>query len=146
MTKPSWIQQVYGYAVCLVAIVTMLVSASNLVDAVFLRMNPIQASEQRYGPDENLTSFEGFRFRRNEMRSSRMAPEPKGGAVADTVPTAELRRVYDALRADRVERMGYEANQRLVKHGLLILLSIALFATHWQWLRSRSERADTAIP
>lgn len=146
MTKPSWIQQVYGYAVCLVAIITMLVSSSNLVDAVFLRMNPIQASEQRYGPDENLTSFEGFRFRRNEMRGARTMPDPKIPAMADTVSTAELRRVYDALRADRIQRMGYEANQRLVKHGLLIIISVVLFGTHWRWLRNYRDPSPSVAP
>ncbi len=145
MTKPSWIQQVYGYAVCLVAIITMLVSSSNLVDAVFLRMNPIQASENRYGPDENLTSFEGFRFRRNEMRGQRMGPDTKL-VPGDTVSTAELRRVFDALRADRVERMRYEANQRLVKHGLLILISIVLFGTHWRWLRNYRDSSPSVAP
>lgn len=137
MNKPSWIQQVYGYAVCLVSIVTFLIGSSNLVDAAFLRMNPIQASEQRYGPDENLTSFEGFRARRYEVRQTRMGPEPRP-ATADTMSTVELRRVFDALRADRIQRLSYEANQRLVKHGLLLVLSAILFATHWRWLRSRA--------
>lgn len=137
MSRPTWVQQVYGYAVCLVAIVTFLIATSNIVDAAFLRMNPLQASEQRYGPEENLTSFEGYRARRNEMRT-RGTPEGKV-VPGDTLSTAELRRTYDVLRSDRAERLSYEAAQRLVKHGLLLALSVMLFATHWRWLRSRAD-------
>ncbi len=138
MTRPTWVQQVYGYAVCLVAIITFLITASNTVDAVFLNMNPLQASEGRYGTDEQLTSFEGFRARAMEPRGTRVAPDGKQ-APMDTMSTAELRRSFEALRADRRDKLSFEAKQRMVKHGLLLLLSAVLFGWHWRWLRQRGE-------
>jgi hypothetical protein len=63
----------------------------------------------------------------------------------DTLSTVELKRTFDALRSDRIERLSFEAKQRLVKHGLLILLSIGLFAWHWRWLRQRGADAAVAV-
>jgi hypothetical protein len=145
MKRPTWIQQVYGYAVCLVAIITFLVSAGRVVDAVFMKLDPVRGAEERYGPsDAPLTSFEAFRAKTNEAR---LVPSPEGGKQplsTDTLPTAELRRRYEALRADRIERVSYEANKQLVGRCLLLLLSAALFVTHWRWLRSREHaREDT---
>jgi hypothetical protein len=73
----------------------------------------------------------------------RMTPDGKQ-VPNDTVSTAELRRIFDALRADRIEKLSFEAKQRMVKHGLLLLLSAALFAWHWRWLRQ--QRTDAVVP
>lgn len=141
MEHPNRIQQVYGYAVCLVTIITFLIGATNFVNAAFARVNPLRASESRYGMDNgSLSSFEAYQATTDRGRVSQagMPAPPKGDTAAaarrDTLTTAELRRRYEALRTDRIERMTFDANLRLVEFGVLILLSAALFAWHWRWL------------
>jgi hypothetical protein len=144
MSKAPWMALVYGYVVCLVAVVTFIVSASSFVDAMFDRANPINSREGMFGPGgAQLTSFEAFRasyMERAPMRT-RPAAEP---APSDTLSTAELRARYEALRADRITQMSHVALQRLVKHSLLMLLAIVLFATHWRWVRGQRESTEPA--
>ena len=46
-----------------------------------------------------------------------------------------LRRRYDALRADRIQRNTMEARRSLVTSIFSLLIAAALFAFHWRWLR-----------
>jgi hypothetical protein len=138
VSRPSWIAPLYGYAVCLIAVITFLIGVTNFVDAAFHRANPLQARD-RFGDRGSLTSFEAFRATYSGDRPTRV--QPATGAGADTLSTAELRGRYEALRADHIARVSFEATQGLVKHGLLIALSIALFVSHWRWLRRRGDDA-----
>jgi hypothetical protein len=139
----SRIAQIYGYAVCLIAIVTLLIVGSSFVDAAFDLASPLRSQSYRYGPwDGNLTSFETFRatYQRDRVAMT-VAPGPDGPVPVqptDTLTTAQLRERYELLRAERLASVRYGAAQQLVKNGLMILLAIVLFATHWRWVRTRA--------
>ena len=49
---------------------------------------------------------------------------------------------YEALRADQMVMASHQSTQRMVKHGLLLLLAVVLFATHWMWARRQREAAE----
>lgn len=140
--RTSRIAQIYGYAVCLIAIVTLLIVGSSFVDAAFDRANPLRSQNYRYGPYEgSLTSFEAYRTTYQGDRMTRMAPGPDGPVPVqpgDTLTTEQLRARYELLRAEREESVRYGATQQLVKNGLLILLAIVLFITHWNWVRAHA--------
>jgi hypothetical protein len=129
----------YGYVVCLIAVVTFIIGTSNFVDAAFERANPLASNRGMYGPGgAQLTSFEAFRA--SYAGRGPVSERPTGQAPgADTVSTAELQRRYEALRADHIGQVRYQSTQRMVKHGLLMLLAVVLFATHWRWVRGQRE-------
>jgi hypothetical protein len=136
--RASWIAPLYGYVVCVIAVVTFLISASGFVDAAFERSAPLMGRGGAYGPmGSSLGSFEAFRA--SYVDRKMMERRPGDPMPTDTLSTDELRKRYEALRADRIAQMSYSASQRLVKHGLLILLAIVLFVTHWRWLRRQHD-------
>lgn len=142
MPVTSRVAQIYGYAVCLIAVITLLFAGSRFVDAAFDRASPLRSSDYRYGPwDASLTSFEAFRATYSRGRDFPARPVPADApadpAPGDTLTTAELRERYDALRAERIDRVEFGATRTLVKNGLLVLLAVGLFATHWLWVRER---------
>jgi hypothetical protein len=139
-TKVSWVPLLYGYLVALIAVVIFIIGTFNGVDAAFDLVNPLHSREGAYGPfGGSLTSFESYRATQHE-RPTRMRPVPAGAQpVADTLTTAELRAQFDAVRADRFAMVRTSALRRLVKHGLLIVLAIILFVTHWGWIRRQRE-------
>jgi uncharacterized membrane protein YidH (DUF202 family) len=149
--RPSRVQQFYGYAVCLIAIVTLLIAISNLVEAAFDRADPLQAGAGRYGnPEVSLTSFEAFRATQPQTPAEppdrTTAPVPPGPdrtstPRADTLTTAELRARYEALRADRIARVSFDATRNLVGAALLVAVALALFVGHWRWLRGGARAA-----
>lgn len=133
MQRTSRIKQIYGYAVCLVAIVAVLISLPNLFEAALARRDPIQAGAQRRPDEASLSSFEAYRA----TYAGRPAPGvvQQGRAIqADTPSTAELRQRFEVLRADRISRVSFETGQRLAVHSLVLLIGVVLFATHWRWL------------
>jgi hypothetical protein len=138
MSRATWIAPLYGYVVCIVAVVTFLVSVSGFVDAAFERSAPLLGRGGMYGPmGSSLGSFEAFQA---SYVDRRMMEHRSGDPMpTDTLSTDELRKRYVVLRADRIAQMSYSASQRLVKHGLLILLAIVLFVTHWRWLQRQRD-------
>jgi hypothetical protein len=123
--SPS-IAQWYGYTVCLVAVITFLLSANGVVNQAFTLMDPLR-SGSRYG--SSLSSFEAFEATQ-DMSPRRVA--------ADSLapPTeAELRRRYEAMRTDQIAQSRFDATRSLVAAVLMMLIAIGLFFWHWRWLK-----------
>jgi hypothetical protein len=132
--KPNRIPQIYGYTVCLIAVVAFLISINGIVDASFTLANPMHGP---YGHVDGLTTFESYEASRGERTmSDRNAPP-------DTTSLETRRRRFEALRADRMDANRLQAWRRAVGSGLTMLIAIALFVWHWGWLRARAaeERA-----
>ena len=132
--KPNRIPQIYGYTVCLIAVVAFLISINGIVDASFTLANPLHG---QYGHIEGMDSFDAYEATRVERTPvERNAP-------TDTTSLDTRRRRYEALRADRIQANRLQAWRRLVGSGLTMLIAIGLFAWHWAWLRTRvaEERA-----
>jgi hypothetical protein len=133
--KPNRIPQIYGYTVCLIAVVAVLISIHGIVDASFTLASPLHGP---YGHGEGLTSFESY----ETMRTDRMAVERN--APPDTTSIDTRRRRFEVLRADRIEVNRLQAWRRLVGNGLTLLVAFALFAWHWRWLRMRAAEERVA--
>ena len=134
--KPNRIPQIYGYTVCLIAVVAFLISINGIVDAMFTLANPLHGP---YGHAEGLTTFESYEASRVE----RTRPEPN--LPSDTASRETRRQRFEALRADRIDANRLQAWRRLVSSGLTMFIAVVLFAWHWSWLRARAaeERATT---
>jgi hypothetical protein len=140
--RPERVPQLYGYTVLLVALVWGLASVLSLVENALVLRNPVYHTESEWGWGEpSVTSFEAFRA--NYDRAREMRAEP-GAARPDPTPEPELRRRFEALRADRVERARVRAQRSLVTSGLSLLIAAALFAFHWRWLRRKVGPLGTA--
>jgi len=127
MPGANRIAQVYGYAVCLVAVITFLIAATGLVEAMFRMSGGAGRSDV---PDASLASFEAYKA------SKLLGPSPSGSLPEDQL----LRALYEGDRAraaaQRAESQASRrrgATERLVKSLLLIALSVGLFAAHWKW-------------
>ncbi len=128
--KPNRIPQIYGYTVCLIAVVAFLISIHDVVDASFTLASPIHG---QYGYGEALGSFEAFEASRTERTA------PDRNTPPDTTSVETRRRRFEALRADRLQTNRLQAYRRLVGSGLTMLIAVGLFAWHWRWLQARAE-------
>jgi hypothetical protein len=126
MGKWPIIGRIYGYVVCLIAISVALWSVGVLVQAVFDLGDPMHASRAYEYGSHDLSSFEAFKL--DVLRSG-------GTATKQYVPDDKtLRAMYKAARGDRIAFALRRARIDLVVRSLLIVVCIALFATHWKWL------------
>jgi hypothetical protein len=151
------IAQAYGYAVCFITVIVMLIAIKSLVDSAFDLSDPVRAEGNRFGRDTpSLTSFELYKI---QSKRSPILSSPDGSvmmmrggagpvpattttttkAAADTVSDAELRRRYDAEREGVIGNTRFSATRSLVGNFLLILLAAVLFIVHWRWLKKRTD-------
>ena len=129
MAKPNRVRQWYGYTVCLVAVVTALLSLAGVVNNAFDLSSPLASDS--YGA--SLTSFEAY-------KSTRSAPAQP--AATEALSDSVLHARYEALRADRIVQRSFRARKGLVTDIVLLLVAIGLFGTHWRWLRRLPEPED----
>jgi len=136
----SRIAQVYGYAVCFITVIVMLIAIKQVVDAAFDLSDPIRADGGGYGRNgRTLTNFELYKI------DARRQPEMRGGPVAvgqsraagDTLTDAQLRQLYEAEREQTIGNAHFRAVRSLVGNLLLIVLAAVLFGIHWRWLKRR---------
>jgi len=135
MEKRYRIAQIYGYIVCLVAVIAFLISLASLVGAMFDLSDPLHARGIDGRPD--LTSFEAYKM--DILASARV--EPPSSTPGYVPDDQTLRRMFEAAKANRIQSVKLQTYRSLAVNGLLILVCIALFATHWIWVR-RLMRAE----
>ena len=141
------IAQIYGYAVCLITVIVMLLGIKQVIDAAFDLSDPIRAEGGRYGSMGGpLTNFDVYRVsvRRQMAMRQYSGPAPAGVAQppADTISDAEMRRLYDAEREAAIGNVHFRASRSLVGNFLLIILAAVLFVVHWRWLKRRTDPAS----
>jgi hypothetical protein len=132
MEKPYRVAQIYGYTVCLVAVITFLISVSTLVNAIMNLGDPLHAGTSyasQMAP--SLASFENYKM--DILR----APQKEGETQKATyIPDDQtLRTMYEAAKSDKIQFAQHEANRSIIVDSLLIIICVALFGTHWRWMR-----------
>ena len=129
--KPNRVRQWYGYIVCLIAVITGLLTVTGALNNAFDLSSPLAAE----GPfDQSLTSFDSYMA----TRTPRYLP-PDQRSEQDTASSATLHARYEALRADRITQRTFAARKGLVTDLIVLVIAIALFTSHWRWLRKLPE-------
>ena len=142
--RPERVPQLYGYTVCLVALLWGVTTLISLVQNVQSLSAPeLRHSSMGFDIEPSVTSFEAFRATYDRARRF-ASSEPN--TKLDTVPETELRRRYEGLRADRIQRNTVEARQEIVRDVISLLIAAALFVFHWRWLRRRVAPFVVATP
>ncbi|HEU4566154.1 MAG TPA: hypothetical protein VFS05_15945 [Gemmatimonadaceae bacterium] len=144
--RPERVPQLYGYTVCLIALIIGLASLMSVVESGLTLSNPAYATrdaEWSGWAEPSVTSFEAFRATYDRARELRAGPDAR---PPEPVAEPELRRRYEALRADRLERARAQAQRSLLTGSLGLVLGAALFLVHWRWLRRKVEVMRNAWP
>ena len=144
MERPTRVQQLYGYSVCLVAIITALITFPGIIDSIALRRAPLMAA--RFGGGESSIigpTFEAHKLANPGYRYVSRTGGYGDNAVYDTLSEDDARRRYEARREERIATVRYETSRDLVRNVALLLISLGLFVGHWRWLRGISETDAT---
>lgn len=137
MEKQNKIAQLYGYAVCLVAVITFLISMASLVGAIFNLSDPLHSRGMGFGYGQpSLASFENYK-----MDVLKSPQEGQQLSAAAYVPDDEIfRAMYEAAKADRIQSVRLESHRSITVDSLLIVVCILLFVFHWFWIRRLARR------
>ena len=122
--------QIYGYAVCLVAVITFLISITTLVNAVLDLGDPLHAGYTPPG-SPSLASFENYK-----MDMLKSTQQGEGTSTASFIPDDEtLRAMYEAAKNDKIQSTRHQSTKNVMIGGLLMIVCIVLFITHWRWMQ-----------
>src|SRR6476646_1499615 len=113
--------QAYGYAVCFITVITMLIGIKSVVDAAFDLSDPIRAESNGFGMmGRPLTNFELYKMEARRMPQVRPGPGAVGRPGVDSLSDADLRKLYDAERDQAVGNAKFRAVRSLVGNLLMI--------------------------
>jgi hypothetical protein len=130
--KSQRIQMVYGYAVCIVAVITFLISITAMVYALMDLTDPINAY-RTYGKDApSLASYENYKI--DIIRSL----DPEYGIALDD---ATLQSMYEAAINDAIAKVKHDAYRSVIVNSFVLLICIVLFTTHLMWMRRLSQKS-----
>lgn len=139
MANSNRIAQAYGYAVCFIAVVTILISTSAIVKSLFDLSDPLRA--EGYG--RSLTSFSSYKRDQGQrtgpplrVRPTSPAPDSAARPLSDT----ELRQMFEDERMDQIGAVRFRSMKTLVSSILMIVVAIVLFFIHWRWLRREDQK------
>ncbi len=133
MEKGRGIGQVYGYIVCVIAIITALISISMIVGSIFNLQDPLRStSPSFFGPTANLSSFESYKIDILTGRADYSGTDDKDQSYMPS--DTELKAAYDATKEDHIAKVKLDAARSITNGIILILIAAALFFGHWKWL------------
>jgi hypothetical protein len=140
------VAQAYGYAVCFITVVVMLIGIKQVVDSAFDLSNPLRADGGYGRSGRPLTSFELYRMEARRQappapernpNTTLVVPRPVGGAADASASDEDLRKLYDAEREEAIGSATFRATRSLVGNLLMLVVSGVLFWIHWRWLKRR---------
>ena len=136
MEKPHRMAQIYGYTVCLVAVIAFIICVANIVTSIIDMGDPLHAEGIFVtAGTPSLASFENYKM---DILKNAKNEEQKTGSNW-TPDDQTLRSMYQAARTDRINQANHIAFRSIVANGLIILISVILFTFHWLWMKRLSK-------
>jgi len=126
MEKKQKIIQVYAVIICVIAIITVLISLSGLVSAIIDRNDPLHA----YTYEVHLTSFENFKM--NTLKST-----AKDQAYIPDDQT--MMKMFQDAKEDKINLVKHQTNRTIIVSSIIISISILLLVTHF-WILKKVGR------
>jgi hypothetical protein len=123
--------KIYAYTICVIAVITFIVALGNMIAAALDMSNPLYAGYKDY---THLSSFENYKV--EAMKDI--------NADAAYIPDEDtLRSMYESALDDTISHAMHTIWRNLTVSGIILLVSIVLFAIHWTWMRRLSKTIST---
>lgn len=136
MEKSNRFTHIYGYLVCLVAIITFLICITSLINAVIDKSDPLHSGYGGYNTPD-LNSFEAYKL--DLMKTVQQKDSNQKNILPDD---QTLRKIYEAVRQDKIDKVVFNSNKTIIVSSLIILICFVLFLTHWRLARNSIKQAD----
>ena len=129
MRKKTKMSQVYGYLVCVIAIITFLIALGGLITSIMDSSEPLYT----WGDTNNLSSFENFKM--NALSSSK-------NDIKFNPDDATLRVMFEDAKNHKIRQVQHQTKKSIVVNSILIILSLVLFFVHWRWMQKIDKQEE----
>lgn len=134
MEKKYKMARVYGYLVCLVTVITVIINIAGIVNSILDLQDPLHAGFYP-GNAPSLASYNNYKM--DILRSEKTATNY-------TPDETTLKQMYESARADKIQNVQHDGYKSITVNGVLIVFCIILFIIHWTWMR-RLDKTDVEI-
>ena len=138
MEKSQIIAKIYGYLVCLVAVITFLICITILFNAIIDHSDPMHADRNSYGTSATLVSFDTYKM--DILKDTKTEGDSTKPSYMPDDKT--LHTMYEAARNDKIQSTLHGINRNIVVDSLLIVICVILFSTHWFWMRKLAKKTE----
>ncbi len=132
MEKKRKAIQVYALIVCIVAIITFIISVSVLVSAIIDRTDPLLSGYSKY----DLSSFENFKMDKLGSFKENQTYMPSD---------QELKVAYEAAKQEKIDKVMHDTLNSIVVTIILIIICIVLFFTHWLMMKKYGKADEVPL-
>lgn len=132
--------KIYGYTVCLVAILAFMYGSVRVTGGMLDLREPPYTKIYRNGP--SLVSVGSYRM---DLLGQLGCPGAESPTAVGLPADSSFQRMYEAERMYRLALSHQVTRRKIVVNVVLQVLAVLLFAAHWAWLRRR-ERPSTPAP
>ena len=139
MEKTQIIAKIYGYMVCLVAVITFLICITDLVNAIIDHSDPMHAERNSYNSNPNLASFDIYKM---DILKSTQKDEDITKKISYLPDDKTLHAMYEAACKDKFQSTMHRINRNIIVDSLLIVICIILFGLHWRWMRKLAKNGE----
>ena len=129
--------QIYGYGVCLVAVITFLLSVTGMVNAIIDLGDPLRSGFTPQG-SPSLASYENYKL--DVMKSFQQSAA--GGKESYLPDENTLKAMYESARNEKIMKVRHDSNKNLLISSLMIFIAVVLFITHWRWMQRLAKTAS----
>jgi len=122
MEKKHKIMQVYAVIICVVTVITFLISVSSIVSAMMDRSDPLHARRS----EVNLSSYENFKMDvlKSTQKDQAYIPDDK-----------TIQEMYQSAKNDKIMTIQHQTSTTITVSGIVIVICFILFISHWILLR-----------
>ena len=127
MEKKHKIMQVYAVIICVVTVITFLISVSAIVSAMMDRSDPLHA----WRSEVKLSSLENFKM--DVLKST----QKDQAYVPDD---ATILKMYESAKNDKILNVQHQSTTTITVSGIVIVICLVLFGMHWVLLRKMTRQ------
>ncbi|MHB9035167.1 MAG: hypothetical protein ACYC64_00770 [Armatimonadota bacterium] len=136
MDKRHVVARIYGFLICLIALLTVIFSIQGVVEAIFNLTDAEQVAHSRSCDaysyrGYNMASYEAFKL---DVIVAMASGQQKN---QDQVKLDEkmLKNAYQDALTSGIHSIARQAKTELTGYGILIFVSAVVFVFHWKWLQ-----------
>lgn len=132
MEKKQKIIQVYAVIICVIAVITILISLSSLVSSYIDKSDPLAVTIYSNSNQASLASYENFKM--DILKSTQ-----KDQAYIPDDQT--LHKMYDEAKSAKIKMVEHRANRDITVSAIIMVIALILFGSHI-WLIKKMKIID----
>ncbi len=124
MEKKQKIIQIYAVIICVISVITILISLSSLVSSYIDKNDPLAVTIYSNSNQASLASFDNYKM--DILKSTQ-----KDQAYIPDDQT--LHKMYDEAKSAKIKMVEHNANRTITVSAIIMVIALILFGSH-SWL------------